>query len=73
MIVNTTELTEQQFDLYEVLCPDCKTWSPLRKWDEIDVFCEICGGHSAYICPNSDCFYMIDSMEKPEIEARLKE
>lgn len=36
----------------EVLCDKCSTYSLSQDWTETEVYCELCGGHSAIECPN---------------------
>lgn len=36
----------------EILCPICEGWFPVKDWEEDIIDCEICGDHSALVCPH---------------------
>jgi hypothetical protein len=38
----------------KVVCSECSVASPLSEWREGEVYCEVCGDHSAMICPNCE-------------------
>ncbi len=47
------ELTKES----ELLCPECKKWSHMSKWEESEVGCDLCGGHVAIVCPLCDYYF----------------
>ncbi len=45
------------FEGCEIFCPDCKDWSSHEEWSEGEIGCELCGSHSALICPKCDEYF----------------
>ena len=41
----------------ELLCPECKKYSHVSEWKESAVGCELCGEHTAIVCPLCDYYF----------------
>ena len=52
----------------EIKCPGCGKWSVHLAWVESDVFCDLCGEHTAVECPT--CHLCIDHVWAPTLETR---
>ena len=49
----------------EIQCPSCKEWSTHEEWDETEVYCDLCGSHSAIGCLKcEDVFDHVDNIFK---------
>ena len=41
-------------DNSKIKCHECKEVSSISEWTESEVYCELCGEHSAIKCPKCD-------------------
>lgn len=48
------EPIEKLIDGCELQCPECSEWVNHKDWLESEVYCEVCGEHTALKCPECD-------------------
>lgn len=53
----------------KVQCCECMKYIAIEDWEEFSAECELCGDHSALICP--ECDEIIDSMYAPLLRNKL--
>ena len=73
-----TDRKSYPLEKLELFCPECKKWYPCKDWKEGEMYCEICGSHSALFCPmygikDKDCTFGSDMIYGPRIKWRKKD